>query len=171
MNGKEFIKKAYEAILNHDFELAIEWFDQAIAMEPDNASYHYRVSITYARSNKLNKALEHAAQAIQLDPEEEHFRYHLQHLKAKEIILNAENYIDESGEQTWMAIALLKQAVALDSLSSEAYLLLGIAYASVKEYSLAIQAIRELLKLDPQHEVGIELLEQYRNQLKQFMQS
>nr|WP_028548638.1 tetratricopeptide repeat protein [Paenibacillus sp. UNC451MF] len=171
MNGKELIKKAYEAILNHDFELAVEWFEQAIAMEPDNASYHYRLSITYARNNKLSKAIEHASQAIRLDPEEDHFHYHLQHLRAKEIILKAENYIDDSGAQTWMAIALLKQAVALDSLSSEAYLMLGIAYSQVKEYSQAIQSIRELLKLDPQHEAGIELLEQYRNKLKHYMQS
>ncbi|WP_318781126.1 tetratricopeptide repeat protein [Paenibacillus sp. OAS669] len=171
LNGKELIKKAYEAILNHDFELAMEWFDQAIALEPDNASYHYRLSITYARSNKLSKAIEHAEQAIRLDPEEEHYHYHLQHLKAKEIVQKAELYIDDSEDKAWIAIALLKQAVALDSLSSEAYLILGIAYSHVKEYSLAIQAIRELLKLDPQHEMGIELLEQYRQQLKQYMKS
>ncbi|ULL15592.1 tetratricopeptide repeat protein [Paenibacillus sp. H1-7] len=171
MDGKELVKKAYEAILSNDFEQAIVWFEQAIAMEPDNAAFHYRLSITYARSNKLSKAIEHATQAIQLEPEEEHFRYHLQHLRAKEIIQQAEKYINESEGQVWMAISLLKQAVALDSLSSEAFLLLGIAYSIAKEYSLAIQAIRELLKLDPQHEIGIQLFEEYRMRLKQYMQS
>jgi len=171
MDGKEFIKKAYDAILHNDFEQAIEWFEQAIAMEPDNAAFHYRLSITYARSNKLLKAIEHAESAIRLEPEEEHFSYHLQHLRAKEIIRQAEACINESGDQIWMAISLLKQAVALDCLSSEAFLLLGISYSIAKEYNLAIQAIRELLKLDPQHETGIQLFEEFRMRLKEYMQS
>ncbi|MCS7462499.1 tetratricopeptide repeat protein [Paenibacillus doosanensis] len=171
MTGHELIQKAYDAILHNDFESAIEWFEQAIAMEPGNAAFHYRLSITYARSNKLVKALEHASQAIELDPDEEHYRYHLQHLKAKEIVRQAEAYLEKAGDQAWLAISLLKQAIALDSLSSEAFLLLGVAYAEVQEYSQAIAAIRELLKLDPQHEAGIRLLEECRAKWKEYMQS
>jgi tetratricopeptide (TPR) repeat protein len=171
MDGEEQIKKAYESILMHDFEQAARWFEEAIALNPDNAAYHYKLSITYARNNKLSKALEHANRAVLLDREEENYRFHLQHLQAREYIQQAERYFTEHEDQVWMAVVLLKKAILLDPLCSEAFLLLGHAYSIVKEYGLAIQTIRELIKLDPQHEMGIKLLQQYQLQLKEYMQS
>jgi tetratricopeptide (TPR) repeat protein len=171
MDGEEQIKKAYESILLHDFEQAVEWFEQAIAINPDNAAFHYKLSITYARSNRLNKAIEHANLAVRLDGDEEYYRFHLQHLHAKELIQQAERYFTEPEEQVWMAISLLKQAILLDSLCLEAFLLLGHAYSLVKEYGPAIQAIQELIKLDPQHELGSKLLQDYQQRLKEYMQS
>ncbi|OXM88042.1 tetratricopeptide repeat protein [Paenibacillus rigui] len=171
MDGEGLIKKAYEAILNNDFEQAIEWFERAIAMNPDNATFHYKLSITYSRSNKLHKAIHHATQAMKLDPEEDHYIFHLQHLQARQTIRQAEKYFNGSEEQLWMAVALLKQAIMLDSLSWEAYLMLGLAYSRLKEYSQAIQAIRELLKLDPEHEIGRQLLDEYQLKLKQLLRS
>ncbi|NOU97526.1 tetratricopeptide repeat protein [Paenibacillus sp. LMG 31456] len=171
MDGEEQIKKAYESILMHDFEQAVEWFEQAIAIAPDNAAYHYKLSITYARSNKLNKAIEHAKEAVKLEPDEEHYRFHFQHLQAKELIQQAQNFIDEPEERSWMAVTLLREAIKLDSLSSDAFLLLGLAYSRLKEYSQAIRAIKELLILDPQHEIGNQLLTEYQLMLRQYMNS
>jgi tetratricopeptide (TPR) repeat protein len=171
MDGEKEIKKAYESILMNDFEQAVEWFEQAIAKDPDNAAYHYKLSITYARSNKLGKAVEHANLAVRLEPEEDPYKFHLQHLQAKELIHQAEKWFEEPEQQLWMAISLLKQAAALDSLSTEAYLLLGLAYERLMEYDQAIQAVRDLLKLDPQHEIGLELLAEYRQKLKSFMRT
>lgn len=171
MDGEEQIKKAYESILMHDFEQAIEWFEQAIAIAPDNAAFHYKLSITYARSNKLGKAIEHANIAVRLEPSEAQYQYHIQHLQAKELILQAQNYIEEPEQQIWMAVSLLQEAVKLDSLSTDAYLLLGLAYSRLKEYSQAIQAIRELLTLNPEHEIGNQLLSDYQMKLKSYMQS
>ncbi|MCR8634495.1 MULTISPECIES: tetratricopeptide repeat protein [Paenibacillus] len=171
MDGEEQIKKAYESILMHDFEQAIEWFEQAIAIAPDNAAFHYKLSITYARSNKLGKAIEHAKEAVRLEPFEEHYRFHIQHLRAKELILQAQYYFDEPEQRIWMAVTLLQEAIKLDSLSSEAFLLLGLAYSRLKEYSQAIRAIKELLVLDPQHEIGNQLLAEYQLMLKQYMKS
>jgi tetratricopeptide (TPR) repeat protein len=171
MDGEEQIKKAYESILMHDFEQAIEWFGQAIAINPDNAAFHYKLSITYARSNKLNKALEHAKQAVLLDGAEAHYRLHYQHLQAKELIQQAEGCFTESGDQLWLAVALLKKAIVLDSLCLEAFLLLGHGYSLLKEYDQAVQAIRECLKLDPQHEMGLRLLEEYQQRLRTYRES
>ncbi|MDF2963523.1 MAG: hypothetical protein K0S39_5258, partial [Paenibacillus sp.] len=103
MDGEEQIKKAYESILKHDFEQAVEWFEQAIAIAPDNAAFHYKLSITYARSNKLSKAIEHAKEAVRLEQSEEHYQFHLQHLQAKELIQQAEKYFEEPEQRIWMA--------------------------------------------------------------------
>jgi tetratricopeptide (TPR) repeat protein len=170
LNGEEAIKKAYDAILKHDFEQAIAWFEQAISIQPDCAAYHYKLSITYARSNKLEKAIEHARQAVMLEPSDEHYLFHYQHVQAKERIRQAEKLLEESENGHWMAIALLKQAVELDPLALEAFLLLGIAHAQLQEYSQAVQAIKEVLKLDPQHGLGNRLIADYQLKWKQYLE-
>ncbi|ALS22645.1 MULTISPECIES: tetratricopeptide repeat protein [Paenibacillus] len=169
MDGENAIKKAYESILQHDFERAIAWFERAIALDPHCAAYHYKLSITFARSNKLDKAIGHAAQAVRLEPEDEHYSFHLQHLQARKLILHAERLFEEQDERLWLAVALLQQAVELDPLAIEAFLLLGIAYYRLEEYSSAVKAVKELLKLDPQHAIGKRLLKDYDLKWKQYM--
>ncbi|WP_240413850.1 tetratricopeptide repeat protein [Paenibacillus periandrae] len=166
MDGEEQIKKAYESILMHDFEQAVEWFGQAIAMNPHNAAFHYKLSITYARSNKLNKAIEHARQAVRMDSHENTYRLHLQNLQAKAFMIKAERHLTDNEGQLWLAVSLLKRAIELDSLCLEAYLLLGHGYAMLKEYEQAISTIHTLLELDPQHEMGRRLLLEYQQRLK-----
>ncbi|WP_235941366.1 hypothetical protein [Paenibacillus puerhi] len=171
MDGEFAIKKAYESILQHDFEQAVRWFELAIAIKPDCASYHYKLSITYARSNKLQKAIRHAAQASALDPQDEHYSFHLQHLQAKALLVQAERlFEDEDSERLWLAVSLVKRAAEMDPLSLEAFLLMAIAYARLDEYHLAIRAVKELLKLDPAHSIGIRLLSEYELKWKNYMQ-
>ncbi|CAG7648821.1 tetratricopeptide repeat protein [Paenibacillus allorhizosphaerae] len=171
MSGEEAIKKAYESILKHDFAKAVVWFERAIALDPDCAAYHYKLSITYARSNKLEQATLHAKEAVRLDPDDEHYTMHYRHLQAKELLFQAEKLFEESDEQLYLAVALLKQAVDLDPLSVEAYLLLSIAYSQLEDYSHAIRAVKELLKLDPNHPIASRLLEEYGLKWKQYMQT
>lgn len=169
MDGEEAIRQAYQAILNHDFAQAIAWFEQAITLEPTCASYHYKLSITYARSNKLSKATEHARKAVELAPGDEHYTFHYQHLQAKELLLQAERLFGDSDERLWLAVALLKQAVQLDPLALEGFLLLSVAYARLQEYSQAVVAVKELLKLDPNHSIGNRLLPEYEQKWKKYM--
>lgn len=166
MNGKDKIKKAYESILEHDFEQAINWFEQAVQLEPGNAAYHYKLSITYARSNKLVSALQHANKACQIEPMHREYRFHLQHLQAKDLIYKAEKYFDHTEGHLRKAISLLQQAVSLDPLALEAFLLMGLAYAELNEYNVAVQKIKEVLKLDPQHDIAEKLLKQYQKKLQ-----
>ena len=46
MDGESIVRKAYEAILNGDFEAAIAWFEEAIATDPTNGGVYYKCSIT-----------------------------------------------------------------------------------------------------------------------------
>lgn len=165
MNGEHIIKKAYESILGHDFEQAIEWFEQAIELEPNNAAYHYKLSITYARSNKLNQALKHAEVACHLNDKDKEYRFHLQHLQAKELIYKAEKYFASTENDLRIAVSLLQQAVILDPLATEAFLLTGLAYAELAEYREAILALKEVIKLDPQHDIAEKLLVEYQDEL------
>ncbi|MEY9093093.1 hypothetical protein [Paenibacillus sp. RC84] len=171
MDGEQEIQKAYEAILNNDFEEAIAWFEKAVLSEPGNASYHYKLSITYARSGKLAKAIDHAVDAYDLEPASEAYQYHLTTLKAKALIAEADKCLDQSRdrEQLKNAIVLLKQAAALDPLSAEACLKLAAAYAGVSDFDLAVHAAEEAIRLEPLNKAAAALLVEYRRKLRQYL--
>lgn len=169
MNGDAYIKKAYQAILRSDFENAVLWFEKAIRAEPDNAAFHYKLSITCARSNRLAKALEHARTANRLSPDELSYELHLRRLEARERIHQAESAFSQESVQLYMAVALLKEAIRLDPLSADAYLLLGIAHAAQEDYPEAIGAMKEVLKLNPHHDGAAVLLEDYKGKLARML--
>ncbi|MDF2668491.1 MAG: repeat-containing protein [Paenibacillus sp.] len=160
MNGEHKIKQAYRSILQHDFEQAIDWFHQAVNEEPNNADYHYRLSITYARSNKLPPAIEHAKQAVKLQPEQFIFRNHYCNVLARELVQEAGRKMEQGIGDLNEVVSMLKQAIQLDSLYLEAYMLLGVAYMGQKRYSLAKQSLLEARRLDPLREDVKALLQQ-----------
>jgi len=160
VNGNDPVQMAYEAILAGDFEKAIGWFQEAVRSQPDNASYHYKLSVTCARSNRLAQAIAHARKALELENKPQ-YRYHLQILQAKERREQARRHFGQKPEQLHMAVALLQEAVDLDPLEAESFFLLAAAYAGLGEYAPAVRALKELLRLDPRHEDGKKLLDEY----------
>lgn len=167
MDGDQCIKKAYASILAHDYEQAVAWFEQAIAADPSNGSYYYKLSITCARSNKLHKAIEYAQKAIELNKTRDEYKFHLANLRAKNLIVQAEKYMHYNNRYYLTAISLLKQAIALDPLAIEALLLMGVAYDGLEDYNNAIQVINEALVLDPQHEIASKLFKDYIQKQKE----
>ncbi|CAM3396045.1 tetratricopeptide repeat protein [Marinicrinis lubricantis] len=165
MDGKDLIKKAYEAIFQSDFEQAIYWFEEAIKKEPVAADYHYKLSITCARSDKLQKAIIHAETACLLNKEHEEYRYHLHTLQSRNWIEKAENALRDHGTDPSVPITMLKEALKLDPLSAKAYVLLGIAYAAQGHNEQAAECIREALKLDPQNENALKWMEELQREL------
>ncbi|MDD9267670.1 tetratricopeptide repeat protein [Paenibacillus sp. GCM10023248] len=166
MNGEDQIQKAYESILVQDFDKAIEWFEKAIAAEPNNAAYHYKLSITFARSNKLMQAIEHATRAAQLEEDNEAYRYHVQVLHARELVEKAQKALTTETEHAERAIFLLKEAIVLDPLAIEAYLILGEAFAFRQDYGRAYQTVLEALRLEPNHEQAKQQAARYQQKMK-----
>ncbi|WP_442601075.1 tetratricopeptide repeat protein [Paenibacillus sp. KN14-4R] len=169
MESDFHIKKAYESLLLSDFEAAIDWFHKAIQSDPHNASLYYRLSITYFRSNKLMKAGQYAHQAALLEPDNEVYRLHVERLQAQELVKQAQLGLDGSAESAYTAILLITQALEWDPLLFEGYLLLAEAYVELNDYYPAINAIKEALKLEPEHELAQELLYNYQVQLSQYL--
>lgn len=171
MDGAEPIKKAYEAILKGDFEEAVARFREAIALEPDNAAYHYKLSITCLRSNKHATALEHAREALRLAPEDASYAIHYDRLLAKENMLRAEAAMRQGGSQLYLAQAMLREACRLDPLAVEAKLLLAYACGELEDYNGAIAVLREADRLHPQHADVARLLQEYSDRIRQMLGS
>lgn len=158
MDENVFIKRAYESILQHDFERAIEWFEKAIEEEPDNASYHYRLSISCARSNKLAKAAQHALRAYQLSPKTETYLLHLNTIIARQLLGRAEDLMREASPTSLdEAVFALKRALQLNPLLIEAMLLLAMVYEQLGRTSDAWQVVQDARKLEPEHKELIQL--------------
>ncbi|WP_199614931.1 tetratricopeptide repeat protein [Paenibacillus alkalitolerans] len=170
MGGETELQKAYESILGQHFEAAVEWFLRAIEQDPDNPDYHYKLSITYARSNKLAEALRHARTAKRLAPAQPEYDAHLKTLEAKDLAVQAERLIDQNKRGCLLAVAYLRQALELDPLEESYYVLLAAAFAGAEEYREAVHTLQELLRLDPEHGTAQQLLEQYKAKLATYLE-
>lgn len=169
MNGESCLRQAYDAILHGDFESAVYWFGQAIAIEPDNAAYHYKGSITCARSGKLSLALEYAHKSIELCPDNLTYQLNLRTLIARQLLADVKVWLSMPIPELEKSLPHLQQAAILDPLSVEARLLLGVLYRMKKDYRLALEAFREALMLDPQNEDAKRLLQEVRGERRRLL--
>ncbi|MBD2869686.1 tetratricopeptide repeat protein [Paenibacillus arenilitoris] len=158
MDGESCIKKAYEFIFNSDFEQAIYWFEQAIAADPNNASYYHKCAVSCARSGKWAKAKLHADAAVKLDPEHPEYHYHLQTVEAGMFRNDADLLLASDPPKLSEAAELLKRAAALDPLSFEAFYKLGVVYSELNRLDEAAASAKEAMRLDPAHSAARRLL-------------
>jgi tetratricopeptide (TPR) repeat protein len=157
MDGESCVRRAYEYIWNSDFEAAIYWFEQAIAAEPDRASYYHKCAVSCARSGKWLKARQHAESALALEPEHEEYRYHLQIVKARLLYEDAQQLIAAEPPRLLEAEPLLAESAQLDPLSFEASYTLALVYAELDRLDEALASVREALKLEPGHSAARRL--------------
>ena len=169
VDGEFCLKEAYDAILQGDFELALKWFRQAIELEPGNASYYYKASVTGARSGKTALAKAWAAKAVELAPDEPVYRMHLKALEARELIGEARAKLEMAEPRPEEAIPLLVRAKELAPLSAEARLLLGLAVKDMGDLRAAIGHLKEALQLDPQHAEARRLLAEWRKERRRLV--
>lgn len=171
MGGEKELQKAYESILAQHFEEAADWFLKAIDQDPENPSYHYKLSITYARSGRYEEALEQALKARQLQPEKMEHAIQVRTLQAKLLCKEAEKLLDSKKEaDVLLAAAQLQEALRLDPLEGRGYVLLASAYVLLKEYKEAIAKLKELLELHPEHEEAQALLKQVTQQFMEYLE-
>ncbi|WP_058303855.1 tetratricopeptide repeat protein [Gorillibacterium timonense] len=154
MSGDAWIKEAYEAIWMGDFERAAACFELAIAEQPNCASYYYKLSVTCARSGYLERALTAVRRASELSPEEDSYRQHLNHVLALCYREQAKKRLEdlEAGkrdENRFEALQLLREAVRLDPLSAQAYMVMAAVLEESGNKPEALQAVQEALHLDP----------------------
>jgi tetratricopeptide (TPR) repeat protein len=169
MDGETCLRQAYDAIYQGDFESAIFWFGQAIAIDPENAAYHYKGSITCARSGKLSLALTYALRSVELSPNDSTYQLNLRVIMGKQKILEARNLLSLPVPDIENSLEQLKEAVLFDPLSLEAKLLLGIVYRMKKEFKLAISSLRDALLLEPGQEEAKRLLHEVRTERRRLI--
>lgn len=173
MSPEDYVRQAYRCILRNDFAEAILCFEAAISESPGDAEVRYRCSITYARSSRLDKAIEHALAAVKLDGTKPEYTLHLQHLQALMHVQEAKALLEaeEKGIQNpYHPITLLKEAVRLDPLYGDAYVWLALAYSRMNEHLKAISALKEVISLHPDDAGLRRLMKDLQKSLQTYMQ-
>lgn len=173
MNQNDYVKDAYRAILRSDFTEAATCFEKAIAASPCDAEVRYRCSITYARSGRLDKAVEHALAAVKMNGSKQEYNLHLQHLQAMMLVNEAKRLLEdeEAGSlNPYHPITLLKEAVSLDPLYGDAYVWLAIAHSRMNEHVQAISALKEVISLHPDDAGLRQLMKDLQKSLQTYMQ-
>lgn len=85
------LETAYKALFQQDYLKAIQYFKQAIRINPGNAKIYYLLSITYGRNNRIQEALQEMCSALRLEPDNSTYHLHFRMLLARylyEIVLN-----------------------------------------------------------------------------------
>ncbi|MGN7455769.1 tetratricopeptide repeat protein [Paenibacillus pasadenensis] len=166
MDGEGCIKKAYECILNGDFDGAIEWFLQAIQLEPRNASFHYKCSVSCARSGRWELALHHAVQACELKPGHEEYRYHLDIVEARRLVSDAKLLLASESGSASEAMEFLQEARILDPLQAEACYLAAVCCMQLGRLQEARLLAAEACRLEPAMEEARQLNRQLKRMLR-----
>ncbi|MCJ8011057.1 tetratricopeptide repeat protein [Paenibacillus sp. KQZ6P-2] len=173
MKSEQFVRNAYYCILQNDFEGALQWFEAAVLEDPESAEIHYRCSVTYARSNRLEKALEHAHKACALAPDKSEYLLNLQHLQSMKLVQDVKKIIDSGNavpaSELYQAVSMLKEAVRLDPLYGEAYIWLALTYSQLNEHALAISSLKEAIALQPQDHGLHDMLDQLKHRLSTYL--
>ncbi|WP_068499542.1 tetratricopeptide repeat protein [Paenibacillus kribbensis] len=170
MKAEEYVQKAYQCILQNDFEQAVEWFEKAISAQPDHAEHYFRCSVTYARSGRLEQALTYAERAVRLAPHQNEYVLHLHAQQARQLTEKARKMLDVDKTTPQLhrdAILLLEQAIALDPLCGDAFMLLALIYDELNEYKLAVQAALEAAALFPHNVQLVNLMKKLCQQMNE----
>ncbi len=159
-SGRKHLKEAYYAIYQNDFQNAIAAFKKAIECEPTNASYYYKLSITYSRNGEMHEGIEAGKKACELNSQNQTYRYHLQIIQAKNLVLLSSKQM-KGGQLTDDLEEKLLQAKKLDPLNIEAYLLLGIYYGEKHLLNQAIQEFNYIFNIEPFHQNARKVRDYY----------
>ena len=108
----------------------------ALTLKPDLAAAHFLLSQIYARANDLQKALDSAAAAVQLVPEDPLGWYNL-------------GTILYAGEDYQNAALALERAAGIQNDYANALFLLGLSYAKLDRDAEALSVLKAAAALNP----------------------
>lgn len=155
--GKEFIKEAYRAIFQKDYQRAIDLFKKAISRDSKNPTFYYKLSVTYARNNNLKEAIAAIEQALALCPQDIVYQQHLEVLKGRQLAKEAWILMQKgiAGDQVF---PLLEEAIRLDPINSQTRLLYAWLLKEQGKKKDGMKVLQELLAIDPWHREAKDLL-------------
>ena len=133
---ESLFKQARQLFRQGKHALSIQFFQQALEVDPDEADVHDAIATAYFHVKEYDKAVGHFTRVTQLRPKD-----------AKAYINLGAVY--NRKEDFAKAAEMLKKAISRDGHSVEAYYNLGIAYRGLKQPAMAINSYKEALKINP----------------------
>jgi spermidine synthase len=153
---------------------AIQWYEQALRIDPDHAEAHFNLGLALARAGKVLEAIGHWEQALRIRPgyaeahnslgnalaqvgrPQEALQHYEQALKVKPDYVEAQNNLAwllaalpaAEGGDPLRAVTLAEQGCRITGNQSPAYLdTLAVAYAAAGQFSQAIATSQKAIEL------------------------
>ena len=129
-------KKARKAFKNKDLIEAIDLFEEALEIEPDDIDAHEALATACYLAQDHPGAIKHFNRLTQLKPRD----------STAWVNLGAIRNLRQEYQE---AIKALRNGIQRDGKNAEAYYNLGIAQKGLAQTSMAVSAYREAVRLDP----------------------
>lgn len=146
----ELCKLGRRALRDRKPRQAIDYFEQALKLDDENADLHENLATAHFMSGGYESAINHFQRVQKLDP-----RRHA-------TLVNLGAVYNRQGDYK-KAIEILRRCVQVEKKSAEAYYNLGIAYRKLKQPALAVPAYKEAIRINP------KMVEAYQNLGNAFM--
>ena len=117
-----------------NFEEAIAFYKEAIALDSTNASYYNELGISQKKNNQMEAAIKSYKKAINLNPSESNYDYNLGIL-----YYNIREYS--------LAIDSYKSAISKNPKKASSYYNLGVLYHDEMKYDMAIEYYKRALEI------------------------
>ena len=138
LTADDYLIQAYQKHQQKDYQGAISSFNQAIALNPNDANDYYNRGLTYYRLEKYPEAIADYSKAIELNPQDDY---------AYSNRGNAYNDLQKYPE----AIADYSKAIELNPQYADAYNNRGVSYHKLQKSSEAIADYSKAIELNPQY--------------------
>ncbi len=125
-------------LLTNQFEKSIDYLQQALNKNPDNAIYNANLGIAFLRSDNIHSAIKHLKQAIKAQPHYEQAHYNL-----------GSAYIEN--QQAERAIDSYKILTTLRPENADYLCALADAIRETGKWPQSVTLYRKVLSLDQQH--------------------
>ncbi|MDA0283404.1 MAG: tetratricopeptide repeat protein, partial [Planctomycetota bacterium] len=147
------VRKARKAFQKKDLIEAIDLFEEALEIRPDDIDVHEALATACYLAQDHPGAIKHFTRLTQLKPRD----------STAWVNLGAIHNLREEYQQ---AIVVLRKGIQRDGKNAEAYYNLGIAQKSLAQTSMAVSAYRESVRLDPDNvDAHVNLANIYMDQV------
>jgi tetratricopeptide (TPR) repeat protein len=120
---------------------AIDKYNEALKLDPENAQANYEMGFTLLMSGKGNDGIPYVEKAIKTSTS----------TQLKAACYDMLGSIYDNGHQTKKAIGAYKAGIAVNPQYQRLYYNLGLTYFRNKQFAEAEQSAIEAIKLDPKH--------------------
>ena len=142
------IAGSYQSMGNTD--KAIEYYNAAMVMSPNNPDIAYYLASIYANNNNLEQADKYTKYALSKNPSHSMAKELAEYIASQKTSALLEEavkiYEDEKYPE---AIALFDKIIAMDASNANIYYYRALSYDAVKDYQKAISDYENVIKLEP----------------------
>jgi len=140
---KFFIAEIFDILDMYD--LSLRYWESILRANPKSVNIHLHLAQMYEKSGKIDLSLMKIKEAISLEPDDPDLYYYLAIGNSKQ-----KNH-DQS-------VVNLKKAIELDNRQDEYFFYLGTVYEKINQIEPCIDAMKEVLRLTPNHPNALNYL-------------